>query len=168
MSDREQRVSMLKTCAACIISRHWWGDRHRDNPLYKTSFDAGEMAPLFERVWYHWNLVLMKYSANRRRPVRNLCQWCDEKLVSDMAKHQDKQVNSFPHGQIKHKEDLSNVLLIQRYSHMTVEGLCVDDLQSSMMFNMKLSIGNVLAVEKLQKTVEVYNGKHKIDYTVKL
>lgn len=80
-----------------------------------------------------------------------------------MAKHQDKQVNSFPHGQIKHKEDLSNVRLIHRYSHKTVEGLCVDDLQSSLMFNMELSIRNVLTVEKLQNTVDIYNGEHKID-----
>lgn len=45
------------------------GKTDRDNPLYKTSFDAREMAMLFECVWHRQSLVLMKYDANRRLPV---------------------------------------------------------------------------------------------------
>lgn len=53
MNDKYRRVSVLKMCAAGIISRHWWEDCGRDNPLYKAFFDAKEMAPLLECVWYY-------------------------------------------------------------------------------------------------------------------
>lgn len=35
----------------------------------KPSFDAGEMAVLFECVWQRSSLVLMKYNVSRRLPV---------------------------------------------------------------------------------------------------